>query len=52
MILLAEAKGKILRESPSIPSNLFEETFGGHAIESREVAIEDDLGFSDRVDGQ
>jgi hypothetical protein len=49
---VTEAKGKILWESPSIPSRLFEEPFGRHAIKSRKVAIEDDFGFPDSVDGQ
>ena len=40
-----------MREAVLVAANLFEEPFGGHAIEFREVAIEHDLGTANGVDG-
>jgi hypothetical protein len=41
-----------MREAVLVAANLFEEPFGGHAIEFREFAIEHDLGTANSMDGQ
>jgi hypothetical protein len=47
---MTEAKGEILRESSGISSHLFKQPLGRHTIEVREIAIENNLNASYRMD--
>jgi hypothetical protein len=50
VFFVTEAKGKIVRESSSIPSHLFKQSLGRDAVEPGEIAVENDLNASNRVD--
>ena len=47
---MTEAKGEILRESSGISPHLFKQPLGRHTIEVREIAIENNLNASYRMD--
>jgi hypothetical protein len=50
-ILSIKLETEVMWETCLVAANLFEKPFGGHAIEFREIAIEHDLGTTNRVDG-